>query len=162
KKADLKQLMKVVPDEEEVAIDAIPLNVKENLKDLYKLIKARYGSTRPVEDLDLLLCGDLKTMFEPHVEDEVWKLQQRYKVVSWKLYDSCGVHCLSLRIHKVFGSILLVMMKLLMKKLDDSEEEYQVWGRIVGIKSHLNTVGVTTAQVEVSAAQEHQRKMRSV
>ncbi|GKA28534.1 putative ribonuclease H-like domain-containing protein [Tanacetum coccineum] len=49
---------------------------REDLEDLYKLVKARYGSTRPVEDLDLLLWNDLKTMFEPHVEDEIWKLQQ--------------------------------------------------------------------------------------
>ncbi|GJV16370.1 hypothetical protein Tco_1361693 [Tanacetum coccineum] len=42
---------------------------REDLEDLYKLVKAKYESTRPVEDLDLLLWGDLKTMFEPHVED---------------------------------------------------------------------------------------------
>ncbi|GJS45271.1 putative ribonuclease H-like domain-containing protein [Tanacetum coccineum] len=51
----------------------------EDLEDLYKLVKARYGSTRPVEDLDLVLWNDLKTMFEPHIEDEIWKLQQRIK-----------------------------------------------------------------------------------
>nr|GEX14001.1 hypothetical protein [Tanacetum cinerariifolium] len=44
---------------------------KEDLEDLYKLVKDKYGSTRPVEDLNLLLWGDLKTMFEPHVEDVV-------------------------------------------------------------------------------------------
>ncbi|GJT75573.1 hypothetical protein Tco_1042298 [Tanacetum coccineum] len=70
---------------------------REDLVELYKLVKAKYGSTRPVEDMDLLLWGNLKTMFEPHVEDEIWKLQQRYKVLSWKLFDSCGVHCLSLQ-----------------------------------------------------------------
>ncbi|GJS79259.1 hypothetical protein Tco_0729140 [Tanacetum coccineum] len=132
----IKQLMKIIPDKEEVAIDAIPLAVwspsivdwkihkevrksyyqiiradgksqmymffsqmlksfdKEDLEYLYKLVKAKYESTRPVEDLDLLLCGDLKTMFKPHVEDEVWKNQQQYKVLDWKLYDSCGVHSL--------------------------------------------------------------------
>ncbi|GJX23082.1 hypothetical protein Tco_0227527 [Tanacetum coccineum] len=50
---------------------------REDLEDLYKLVKARYGSTRPVEDLDLVLWNDLKNMFEPHVKDEIWKLQQR-------------------------------------------------------------------------------------
>ncbi|GKF11816.1 hypothetical protein Tco_0049742, partial [Tanacetum coccineum] len=44
---------------------------KEDLEDLYKLVKARYGSTRPVEDLDMVLWNDLKNMFEPHVEDTV-------------------------------------------------------------------------------------------
>ncbi|GJX59140.1 hypothetical protein Tco_0290530 [Tanacetum coccineum] len=62
----------------------------QDLEDLYKLVKAKYESTRPVEDLDLLLWGDLKTMFEPHVEDKVWRNQQEYKVLDWKLYDSCG------------------------------------------------------------------------
>ncbi|GKB59238.1 hypothetical protein Tco_0915424 [Tanacetum coccineum] len=105
---ELQSLIEVILDEEEVAIDAVPLATKvfsqmlksftrEDLEDMYKLVKARYGSTRLVEDLDLVLWNDLKTMFEPHVEDEIWKLQQRYKVLSWKLFDSCGVHCLSLQ-----------------------------------------------------------------
>ncbi|GKB28482.1 hypothetical protein Tco_0867883, partial [Tanacetum coccineum] len=34
---------------------------KEDLEDLYKLVKAKYKSTRPVEDLDLVLWSDLKT-----------------------------------------------------------------------------------------------------
>ncbi|GJW47140.1 hypothetical protein Tco_0078786 [Tanacetum coccineum] len=48
---------------------------------------------RPMEDLDLVLYGDLKTMFDPHVEDQVWKNQSDYRVLEWKLYDSwwCGV-----------------------------------------------------------------------
>ncbi|GJS56914.1 hypothetical protein Tco_0651698 [Tanacetum coccineum] len=110
--AELKQCMEIILDEEEVAIDVIPLAIKspsivgwkiykegrksyyqimradgksqmyrifshmlksfnkQDLEDLYKLVKAKYESTRPVEDLDLLLWGDLKTMFKPHVEDE--------------------------------------------------------------------------------------------
>nr|GFB17135.1 hypothetical protein [Tanacetum cinerariifolium]GFB80808.1 hypothetical protein [Tanacetum cinerariifolium] len=134
----LKQLIKIIPDEEVVAINAILLAVKspkivdwkihierkkryyqiirangkskmymvfnrmlkefdiEDLEGLYNLVKAKYGSTRPLEDLDLLLWGDLKTMFEPHVEDQVWKKQHGYKVLEWKLYDSCRVHSLKM------------------------------------------------------------------
>ncbi|GJU58492.1 hypothetical protein Tco_1236258 [Tanacetum coccineum] len=44
---------------------------REDFETLWKLVKAKYGSTRPVEDLDLILWGDLKTMFEPYVEDKV-------------------------------------------------------------------------------------------
>nr|GEW45299.1 putative reverse transcriptase domain-containing protein [Tanacetum cinerariifolium] len=43
-------------------------------------------------------------------------------------------------------------LHLLMKKLDDFEEEYQVQRRIVGIKSLLDAVGITTAQVYVNTA----------
>ncbi|GJT94122.1 hypothetical protein Tco_1082967 [Tanacetum coccineum] len=115
----IKKLMEIILDEQEVAIDAIPLVVKspsivdwkihkegrksyyqiiradgksqmyrifsqmlksfdrEDLEDLYKLVKARYGSTRLVKSMDYLLWNDMKIMFEPHVEDEVWKLQNR-------------------------------------------------------------------------------------
>ncbi|GJR41943.1 hypothetical protein Tco_1310046 [Tanacetum coccineum] len=145
--SELQSLMEVIPDEEEVKIDVVPLAIKspniigwkihkegkksyyqimradgksqmykifshtvkrfsrEDLEDLYKLVKAKYESTRPVEDLDLLLWGDLKTMFEPHVEDTVWRNQQDYKVLEWKLYDSCGVH--SLRMQHVYIYMLV-------------------------------------------------------
>nr|GEW68162.1 hypothetical protein [Tanacetum cinerariifolium] len=89
-KAELKQLMETILDEEEVANDVIPLAVKEDLEELYKLVKARYGSTRLVESMDYLLWSDMKIMFEPHAKDEVWKLQKGYKVLEWNLYDSCG------------------------------------------------------------------------
>ncbi|GJT56376.1 putative ribonuclease H-like domain-containing protein [Tanacetum coccineum] len=101
---------------------------REDLEDLYKLVKAKYGSTRPVESMDYLLWNDMKIMFEPHVEDAIWRNQQGYKVLEWKLYDSCG-------------------------KLDDFEEEYQVYGRIVRIKSLLDVVGITPAHVCVTTAQ---------
>ncbi|GKE19696.1 hypothetical protein Tco_1427273, partial [Tanacetum coccineum] len=50
---------------------------RKDLEDLYKLVKAKYESTRPVEDLDLLLWGDLKTMFESHVEDKIYMLVEK-------------------------------------------------------------------------------------
>nr|GEY21712.1 hypothetical protein [Tanacetum cinerariifolium] len=75
---------------------------REDLEDLYKLVKAKFKSTRLVEDLDLLLWGDVKTMFKPHVDDRVWKLQQRYKVLNWKLYDSYGVHSLMMQSMHVY------------------------------------------------------------
>ncbi|GKC12317.1 hypothetical protein Tco_1009099 [Tanacetum coccineum] len=121
--AELQSLMEVILDEEEITFDAIPLATKpptimyrvfslmlksfdrEDLETLYKLVKARYGLTRPVEDLDLILYGDLKTMFEPNVEDQVWKNQDNYKVFDWKLYDSCGVH--SLRKQNVYIHMLV-------------------------------------------------------
>ncbi|GJZ00294.1 hypothetical protein Tco_0517723 [Tanacetum coccineum] len=175
---EIKKLMEIIPDEEEVAIDAIPLAVKspsivdwkihkegrksyyqiiradgksqmymifshmlksfdrEDLETLYKLVKAKYESTRPVEDLDLLLWGDLKTMFEPHIEDKVWRNQQDYKVLSWKLYDSCGVHSLRMQhvhiymlVEKKYPLTPSTLSMMLEKKLMidyESEMAYQL------------------------------------
>ncbi|GJY01054.1 hypothetical protein Tco_0359206 [Tanacetum coccineum] len=50
---------------------------REHMEDLNKLVKAKYESTRPVEDLDLILWGDLKTMFKPHVEDKIYMLVEK-------------------------------------------------------------------------------------
>ncbi|GJX72913.1 hypothetical protein Tco_0311508 [Tanacetum coccineum] len=82
-----------------------PLSVDELLRNVEVLLKAKYGSTRPVKDLNLILYGDLKTMFEPHVEDQVGKNQDDYNVLDWKLYDSCGVH--SLRMQHVYIHMLV-------------------------------------------------------
>ncbi|GKF41463.1 hypothetical protein Tco_0124805, partial [Tanacetum coccineum] len=70
---------------------------KEGKKNYYQIIRADGSSKIPVGDLDLILHGDLKRMFEPHIEDQVWKNQQDYRVLDWKLYDSCEVHSLRMQ-----------------------------------------------------------------
>ncbi|GJT36840.1 hypothetical protein Tco_0936705 [Tanacetum coccineum] len=46
---------------------------REDLETLWKLVKAKHGYTRPEEGYERVLWGDLKTMFEHHVEDVVWR-----------------------------------------------------------------------------------------
>ncbi|GJY12727.1 putative ribonuclease H-like domain-containing protein [Tanacetum coccineum] len=65
---ELQSMMEVIPNEEEVAVDAIPL------------------ATKPPS------IGDLNTMFEHNVEDTMWRNLLGNKVLIWKLFDSCGVH----------------------------------------------------------------------
>nr|GEW62841.1 hypothetical protein [Tanacetum cinerariifolium] len=93
-KAELKQLMETIPDKEEVAIDAIPLAVKSPMIVDWKIHKE--GKKRYYQ------ISDMKTMFKPHVEDEVWKQQQGFKVLEWKLYDSCGVHSLMMQSMQIY------------------------------------------------------------
>nr|GEU70680.1 hypothetical protein [Tanacetum cinerariifolium] len=69
---------------------------REDLEDLWSIIKARFKKTKPVDDMDNLLFQTLKTMFEHHVQDNIWKYQQgTTKVLHWKLYYSCGVYCVT-------------------------------------------------------------------
>ncbi|GJX17868.1 hypothetical protein Tco_0218700 [Tanacetum coccineum] len=65
---------------------------REDLETLWKLVKAKHGNTRPEEDYERVLWGDLKVMFEPDIKSEIWRNLQGYKVTIWKLFDTCGVH----------------------------------------------------------------------
>ncbi|GJZ89780.1 hypothetical protein Tco_0661707 [Tanacetum coccineum] len=54
---------------------------RQDMVDLHRLVQERYETTSP-EGYDLLLWGDLKTLFEPCEEDEVWRNQQGYNLIS--------------------------------------------------------------------------------
>ncbi|GJR54211.1 putative ribonuclease H-like domain-containing protein [Tanacetum coccineum] len=155
---ELKQCLEIIPDEEDVTIDAIPLAVKsprivdwkihkegkkcyyqivradgksymymifsrmlksfdrEDLEDLYKLIKARYGSTRPVEDLDLSTFLKDATYADLHVGREEVSTCTTYTFID---------------------------------------------GRIVGIKSLLNAAIITVALIDVNATQSKLYKVNA-
>ncbi|GJW40262.1 hypothetical protein Tco_0066107 [Tanacetum coccineum] len=49
---------------------------REDLEVLWSIVKARCKKTEPVNYMDNFLLLNLKTMFEHHVEDNVWKNQQ--------------------------------------------------------------------------------------
>ncbi|GKA18359.1 hypothetical protein Tco_0698196 [Tanacetum coccineum] len=54
---------------------------RQDVLDLYRLVKERFESTS-LEGYDRLLWGDLITLFEPSEEDEIWKAQQDYTLIS--------------------------------------------------------------------------------
>ncbi|GKC69653.1 hypothetical protein Tco_1115536 [Tanacetum coccineum] len=66
---------------------------RHDVEELYRLVKERYRDSSP-EGYDLMLWGDLHTMFEPNEDDELWKNQHQYNLISWSLYDFCGIHML--------------------------------------------------------------------
>ncbi|GJS92010.1 hypothetical protein Tco_0774646 [Tanacetum coccineum] len=66
-----------------------------DLEELYNLVMQRFESTTP-EGVDLVLWGDLRTMFDANTEDELWQNQERWNLKSWNFYENCGVHTLTL------------------------------------------------------------------
>ncbi|GJV10727.1 hypothetical protein Tco_1352268 [Tanacetum coccineum] len=56
---------------------------RQYVEELYRLVKERYSTSRP-EGYDLMLWGDLHTLFEPDEEDELWKNQHEYNVIKKK------------------------------------------------------------------------------
>ncbi|GKD92027.1 hypothetical protein Tco_1371864 [Tanacetum coccineum] len=165
-KEELKQCFEIVPDDgDDVTIDVTPLSVKipinfnrEDLEVLWRIVKARFKKTKPVDYMDTFLLLTLKTMFKHHVEDKVWKRQQGLvKVLNWKLFDSCGVHCIGNMDIKFRGGLLglkdfLVLLKLLLLVMVSTAGEvqgkYSKWLILLVQKLRL--------LVEVTAAQEIQ------
>nr|GEW98876.1 hypothetical protein [Tanacetum cinerariifolium] len=82
---------------------------REDLEVLWRLVKDRFVKSKPMDYMDSFLLHTLKTIFEHHVEDTVWKSQQGLtKVKSWKLFDSCRVHCVT--IQKILYYLLVEKM----------------------------------------------------
>ncbi|GKC05375.1 hypothetical protein Tco_0996985 [Tanacetum coccineum] len=81
---ELQQMMIIVP-EQGMNVEALQTN----------LVKERFGSTEPTNDKEREIWVELKRLFEPNIDDELWKLQKHIHDLTWKLYDSCGVHHVS-------------------------------------------------------------------
>ncbi|GKB75672.1 hypothetical protein Tco_0942567 [Tanacetum coccineum] len=54
---------------------------RQDVMDLYILVEERYATSRP-EGYHLMLWGDLKILFQPDEEDEVWRHQHEYNLIS--------------------------------------------------------------------------------
>ncbi|GKA84375.1 hypothetical protein Tco_0805970 [Tanacetum coccineum] len=97
---------------------------KEDLETLWKLVKAKHENTRPEDDYERVLWGDLKVKFEPGIKNKVWRSLLGYKVTVWKLFDKCGVHFVRFRnlhvfmlVEKRYPLIPITITNMLNKKL---------------------------------------------
>nr|GEX83237.1 hypothetical protein [Tanacetum cinerariifolium] len=71
---------------------------REDLEVLWAIVKDRFKKKKPVDDMDNILFRTLKTMFEHHVKDTIWKYQQGLaKVKNWKLFESSTVYCMTMQ-----------------------------------------------------------------
>ncbi|GJV29038.1 hypothetical protein Tco_1385486 [Tanacetum coccineum] len=68
---------------------------REDLVKLWSLVKEKFTSTEPTEDKERELWVELKRLFEPDADDELWKSHKHIFDVTWRLYDTCGVHHVS-------------------------------------------------------------------
>ncbi|GJV38485.1 hypothetical protein Tco_1410962 [Tanacetum coccineum] len=75
---ELQQLMIIVP--------------KEGMN---SLVQERFNSTEPTEDKEIELWVELKRLFEPDADDELWMSHKHVHDLTWRLYDTCGVHHVS-------------------------------------------------------------------
>ncbi|GKD28020.1 hypothetical protein Tco_1234234 [Tanacetum coccineum] len=115
-----------------------------DVEELYRLLGIRYRASR-LEGVGSALWGDLHTMFEPNADDELWKNQHQYNVLSWSLYDFCGIHMLlmenGMAIHmlteKKYPLSQEMISKMLKKRLEVDHESSQAIELLKFIKSQV-------------------------
>nr|GEX00060.1 hypothetical protein [Tanacetum cinerariifolium] len=121
----VKEMMQLVPIEE-----------------LWALVKEFLKNRPPTSDKEMELWVELKRLYEPDDEDQLWTHTQNlmHAPVEWKLYDTCGIHHVTAKDKEIFMlvekdnplrkglAIGMISYKLQLK--------HQVYGRIVGNKMH--------------------------
>ncbi|GJY20399.1 hypothetical protein Tco_0392965 [Tanacetum coccineum] len=115
-----------------------------DVEELYRLVKERYSTSR-LEGFNLMLWGDLLTLFEPDEDDEIWRDQHEYNLLSWRLCDFCGIHILlmenGLAIHmlteKKYPLSQEMLTKMLSRKLEVDHESSQAFELLRFIKSQV-------------------------
>ncbi|GJZ29889.1 ribonuclease H-like domain-containing protein [Tanacetum coccineum] len=117
---------------------------RQDVMDLHRLVEERYATSRP-EGYDLMLWGDLKILFQPDEEDEVWRHQHEYNLISWRLFDSCGIHILlmdngiaiHMMIEKKYPLTQEMLSKMLSRKLEVDHENEMAFELLRFIRSQV-------------------------
>nr|GEV03280.1 putative reverse transcriptase domain-containing protein [Tanacetum cinerariifolium] len=98
-----KESVKKLMTSEEVPEEAkSPDEVPE--EKLWALVKESLSNRQPTSDKEMELWVELKRLYEPDDEDQLWTHAQNlmHASVEWKLYDMCGVHQVTSKDKEIF------------------------------------------------------------
>ncbi|GJS67735.1 hypothetical protein Tco_0682300 [Tanacetum coccineum] len=98
---------------------------RQDLFHLYELMMEQYSEIT-LEGYELILWGDLKIMMESSTKEndqsDFWSNQQEWKIITWRLYEACGVCILELEdgivIHMLVERRYPLSKELLQRMLD--------------------------------------------
>nr|GEY82948.1 hypothetical protein [Tanacetum cinerariifolium] len=85
-------------------IDLLKHLDKEDLNQLWRLVKETLSNRPPTSDKEMELWVELSRLYELDDEDQLWTHTQNlmHALVEWKLYDSCGVHHVTYKDKEIF------------------------------------------------------------
>ncbi|GJU36267.1 hypothetical protein Tco_1184621 [Tanacetum coccineum] len=167
---ELQKLLVVIPVEE-VYVEALQIFAemlkkfdRDDLVKLWDMVKERFSTTEPADDKEKELWVELKRLFEPDSDDTLWKLQRyMHDPLIWRLYDTCGVHHVSLvRGHDIFmlvekdyplskGVLTLMLVNMLLVEVD-SEMSRELLRKIFYQANISNLFGI---DIPVRASHAH-------
>ncbi|GJS40936.1 hypothetical protein Tco_0565979 [Tanacetum coccineum] len=118
---------------------------RDDLKVLYKLVQERFED-HSLEEKELILWGDLRMMFDPDEQDEIWKNQESWKVLRWRLYENSGVHSvfltdtpmeINMLVEKKYPLKKEILEKMINLKLQAKEESTMAFELIKFTRSQI-------------------------
>nr|GEU80765.1 hypothetical protein [Tanacetum cinerariifolium] len=77
-------------------MDFVPIGSEEDERMIIDMNKKAEEESSDKEGVDLILWGDLRTMFEANAEDELWHNQEKWSLKRWNFYENCRIHILIL------------------------------------------------------------------
>ncbi|GJZ13747.1 hypothetical protein Tco_0548977 [Tanacetum coccineum] len=76
---------------------------RDDLTELYRIVMKKHGMNEPEDEFEKVLWEYLKNMFEePLSTDSIWSLPGQQRIICWRYYDACRVHCLNLESADVY------------------------------------------------------------
>ncbi|GKB60332.1 hypothetical protein Tco_0916518 [Tanacetum coccineum] len=118
---------------------------REDLSQLYSLVQERFKD-HPLEGHNLDLWGDLRMIFDPNEEDDIWLNQHHWELLRWKLHEYSGVHSLFLDGTSIQINMLVdkkyplkkeILKKMINLKIEAEEESTMAHELIKFIKSQI-------------------------
>ncbi|GJU66429.1 ribonuclease H-like domain-containing protein [Tanacetum coccineum] len=118
---------------------------RQDLRQLYSLVQERFKD-HPLEGHDLDLWGDLRMLFDPNEEDDIWLNQQYWELLRWKLHEYSGVYYLFLDGTSIQINMLVerkyplkkeILEKMINLKIEAEEESTMAHELIKFIKSQI-------------------------
>ncbi|GJY75892.1 hypothetical protein Tco_0481008 [Tanacetum coccineum] len=121
---------------------------RDDLTELYIIVMQRYGMNGPKDECEKVFWGYSKIMFnEPLSTVTIWSLPGQQRIISWRYYDTCRVHCLNLdsaetymlteRSYPLSAEVCKVMLDKKLQGGKENEDCYQLLKRMekqAGIK----------------------------
>ncbi|GJY47205.1 hypothetical protein Tco_0436268 [Tanacetum coccineum] len=132
--------------EEEMNVEA--LQTKYPIIDWEDLVSERFSSTEPTDDKERALWVELKRLFKPDTDDLLELQRYMHDPLTWRLYDTCGVHHVStetgldifMLVEKDYPMTRGLLMLMLVNKLQvdqHSEMAYELLRKIFILSNRL-------------------------
>ncbi|GJV93305.1 hypothetical protein Tco_1541118 [Tanacetum coccineum] len=138
---------------------------RDDLTELYRIVMKKHGMNEPEDEFEKVLWEYLKNMFEePLSTDSIWSLPGQQRIICWRYYDACRVHCLNLESADVYMLIerkyplsAEVCKAMLDKKLQGGKPDEDCYKLLKMMEKQAGAKGLTspeqTATVEMVFSQ---------